>query len=108
MQCLTPKLLSCAGIFQEVKSSVFRAAEKIGNVVAVKVDCRRADIVSLDILLGQGASMFESPLTVCLAQTPIEIRICGIQQQIELPISIPIDDAQFAATAGTRRSAGEP
>jgi hypothetical protein len=80
-------------ILEEVESSIFGAAEKVRDAVAIEIDGGRAHVVSFDILPGKRCGVLQSPGSVLLARSTIEVRAGRVQQEIELPVAVPVDDA---------------
>ena len=54
--------------------------------------------MTFDVLFGQSPGVLKLPVAIQLPESSIEVCVRRIQEQIKLPISIPINDAQFAAT----------
>ena len=81
---------------------ILRAAEEVGDAIAVEIDGGRADVVALDVLLHQRTHVLEEPLTIARLHLAEKIRVGGIEEQIEFAVAIPVHDAELAATALAR------
>ena len=92
-------LVRLAGVLQEVEMPVFGAAEEVGDAVGVEIDNRGADVVPFDVSLGDRAGMAEDPVAVALVDLLEQVGVGRVEQQVELAVAGPIDDAQLAAPA---------
>src|ERR1041384_609650 len=86
-----------AWIPQIVEPSVLRAAEEIGDAVAVEVHRRRADVVAFNVLFDEQAHVLKEPLSIGAGGLAQEVGVGRIQQDVELAVAIPVHDADFAA-----------
>ena len=83
---------------------VLRTADEIGNLVAVKVHHRRADVVPFDVLRRQQAHVFEEPFAVARLNLAEEPRVRSVGKNIELAVAVPVHDAKLAPAAASRRA----
>ena len=88
--------------------SILGAAEDVGDAVAVEIDNSRADVVAFDILRYQQAHVLEEPLAVAGVDLAQEPGVGGVEQDVEMAIAVPIDDAQFAPPTAARDPGIEP
>src|SRR5262245_49158235 len=89
-------------VAEEVEAAVFSTAEEVWHAVSVEVRHARADIVSLDVLLRKRASVLENPVAVFLAHLLQKVRVGGVQEEVELAVTVPVRHTQLSAATAAR------
>ena len=78
---------------------VFSPADEIRQAVRIEIDGRGAHVVTFDVRIGKQAHVSEEPSTISSTFLAQEVRVGGVEQDVELPVLIPIHDAKFASAA---------
>src|SRR5688572_21219477 len=89
-------------ILHDVKPPILSAAEKVGDLVSIKINDGRADVVALDVLVRQRSGILERPQAVLETRLLEEVGVRAVEEEIHLPVAIPVGDAELppAALAG--------
>jgi hypothetical protein len=88
-------------VSKEIEAAILCAAEEVRYSIAVEVNSRGTDIVPFDVFRCKASGILEHPPAVEFAGLAEEIGIGGVEEEIELPIAVPVGDTEFAASAGT-------
>src|SRR5690242_635960 len=97
-----------SGVFHEVEPAILSPAQEVGDIVSIKVDDSRADVVSFDILLRKRAGVLERPHAILETSLLQEVSIRTVEEEVDFPIAIPVGHAQLPTPAFTRRSWIQP
>lgn len=95
-------------IGEKIEPSVLGATEKIGDVIAVEVDHRGADIMALDIFLRERPDLSHDPVAIAELDLLQKVGVGRVDEQIEAAVAVPIGDAELAAAAAAGGLGTEP
>ena len=82
-----------------VETAVFGTDEELAFSVAIEVDGAGAGAVAGDFTLGEVAGLFEDGLALELTFVAVEFGIDGVDDEVEIPVAVPVDDIDFSAAA---------